>query len=178
MRGLTSKFSVGCGRAGTDRQFFYVNGRPCNMNKVPKLDSFSIIFWSLLSGSKMFQRSLPLVQCHTSTIHCCQFYITNTYEIFCKISIDLTVISEVYDVNVSPDKRTILLHSEGNLISSLKVNLFFSHCISSAQMFPPGYSRGSFCTFPGNFWSRGDAVALENINAEFTFRGIVQSDCP
>ncbi len=27
------------------------------------------------------------------------------------------------DINVSPDKRTILLHSEGNLIQALKVRL-------------------------------------------------------
>ncbi|KAL0948421.1 hypothetical protein HGRIS_011002 [Hohenbuehelia grisea] len=37
VKGLVSKFSVGCGRAGTDRQFFFVNGRPCNLNKVQKL---------------------------------------------------------------------------------------------------------------------------------------------
>ncbi|KAJ7440302.1 histidine kinase-like ATPase [Mycena galericulata] len=36
VRGLVSKFAIGCGRAGTDRQFFYVNGRPCNLSKVQK----------------------------------------------------------------------------------------------------------------------------------------------
>lgn len=34
VRGLTSKFAVGCGRSGTDRQFFFINGRPCNPSKV------------------------------------------------------------------------------------------------------------------------------------------------
>lgn len=31
---------------------------------------------------------------------------------------------DAYDVNVSPDKRTILLHNEGNLVVELKVNNF------------------------------------------------------
>ncbi|GJJ06318.1 hypothetical protein Clacol_000509 [Clathrus columnatus] len=33
VQGLISKFSPGCGRTNTDRQFFFVNGRPCNLNK-------------------------------------------------------------------------------------------------------------------------------------------------
>jgi DNA mismatch repair protein PMS2 len=32
-----------------------------------------------------------------------------------------TSLLDAYDVNVTPDKRTILLHSEGNLILVLKV---------------------------------------------------------
>lgn len=34
VKGLVSKFAVGAGRTATDRQFFFVNGRPCNMSKV------------------------------------------------------------------------------------------------------------------------------------------------
>lgn len=34
VKGLTSKFAIGEGRASTDRQFFYVNGRPCDAAKV------------------------------------------------------------------------------------------------------------------------------------------------
>lgn len=34
VKGLISKFAVGCGRTGTDRQFLYVNGRPCNLHAV------------------------------------------------------------------------------------------------------------------------------------------------
>lgn len=37
MRGQISKLAVGCGRGGTDRQFFFVNGRPCNPSKVPMI---------------------------------------------------------------------------------------------------------------------------------------------
>jgi len=32
--GLISKFSLGCGRTTADRQFFFINGRPCNPTKV------------------------------------------------------------------------------------------------------------------------------------------------
>jgi DNA mismatch repair protein PMS2 len=34
VKGLISKFVLGCGRTGTDRQFFFVNGRPCALPKV------------------------------------------------------------------------------------------------------------------------------------------------
>lgn len=37
------------------------------------------------------------------------------------VSTLLTCRLDSYDVNVSPDKRTIFLHSEGNLITALKV---------------------------------------------------------
>lgn len=35
-------------------------------------------------------------------------------------------ILDACDVNVSPDKRTIFLHSEDNLVSALKVSIYFS----------------------------------------------------
>ncbi|KJA16758.1 hypothetical protein HYPSUDRAFT_147287 [Hypholoma sublateritium FD-334 SS-4] len=94
VRGLTSKFSVGCGRAGTDRQFFYVNGRPCNMNKIQKC--FNEVYRSFNATQAPF------------------------------IVANIMMPTHIYDVNVSPDKRTILLHSEANLISALKVAFFFS----------------------------------------------------
>lgn len=34
MSGLVSKFTVGSGRSSSDRQFFFVNNRPCNLPKV------------------------------------------------------------------------------------------------------------------------------------------------
>ena len=40
VRGLVSKFAVGCGRNGTDRQFFFVNGRPCAPSKASRLPRF------------------------------------------------------------------------------------------------------------------------------------------
>lgn len=34
--GLISKFAVSCGRQGSDRQYLFVNGRPCNLPKVQR----------------------------------------------------------------------------------------------------------------------------------------------
>ncbi|KAF8968485.1 histidine kinase-like ATPase, partial [Flammula alnicola] len=89
VKGLISKFAVGCGRTGTDRQFFYINGRPCNMSKIQK--AFNEVYRSFNATQAPF------------------------------ILANFLIATEAYDVNVSPDKRTILLHSEGNLISALKV---------------------------------------------------------
>lgn len=36
VEGLISKFVPGAGRAGTDRQYFFINGRPCAPAKVQK----------------------------------------------------------------------------------------------------------------------------------------------
>ncbi|KDR71587.1 hypothetical protein GALMADRAFT_75124, partial [Galerina marginata CBS 339.88] len=89
IKGLISKFAIGCGRTGTDRQFFYINGRPCNMSKVQK--AFNEVYRSFNANQAPF------------------------------ILADFIIPTESYDVNVSPDKRTILVHNEGNLVSALKV---------------------------------------------------------
>ncbi|KAG8827300.1 hypothetical protein FRC17_007890 [Serendipita sp. 399] len=34
--GMVSRFAVGCGRASNDRQFFFINQRPCNLSKIQK----------------------------------------------------------------------------------------------------------------------------------------------
>ncbi|KAF8151454.1 histidine kinase-like ATPase [Crassisporium funariophilum] len=91
LKGLISKFTVGAGRTGTDRQFFFINGRPCNLGKIQK--AFNEVY-----------RSFNAIQAPF-------------------ILADFILPTDSYDVNVSPDKRTILLHSEGNLISALKVRL-------------------------------------------------------
>ncbi|KAJ7330350.1 histidine kinase-like ATPase [Mycena albidolilacea] len=89
VRGLVSKFAVGCGRTGTDRQFFYVNGRPCNMSKAQK--AFNEVYRSFNATQAPF------------------------------IVADFILPTDTCDINVSPDKRSILLHHEANLIAALKV---------------------------------------------------------
>ncbi|PFH47229.1 hypothetical protein AMATHDRAFT_152665 [Amanita thiersii Skay4041] len=89
VKGLISIFSIGCGRTGTDRQFFYVNGRPCNLTKVQK--AFNEVYRSFNVNQAPFLLANFIVP-----TDCC-------------------------DVNVSPDKRTIFLQSEGNLVDALKV---------------------------------------------------------
>ncbi|KAM6499964.1 Histidine kinase-like ATPase, C-terminal domain containing protein [Amanita muscaria] len=89
VKGLISKFTVGCGRTGTDRQFFYVNGRPCNLTKVQK--AFNEVYRSFNANQSPF------------------------------ILADFIIPTEFCDINVSPDKRTIFMQSEQNLVDALKV---------------------------------------------------------
>ncbi|KAI0776511.1 hypothetical protein BD413DRAFT_602116 [Trametes elegans] len=91
VRGWISKFAVGCGRNGTDRQFFFVNGRPCVPAKVQK--AFNEVYRSFNATQSPF------------------------------IVADFILPANSCDVNVSPDKRTILLHSENNLVHALKTAL-------------------------------------------------------
>ena len=87
--GLISKPTPSCGRTSQDRQFYYVNGRPCDMPKLQK---------AVNEVYKSFNATqFPLVIA------------------------DVQLPTEGVDVNVSPDKRTVLLGSEGNLITALKV---------------------------------------------------------
>ncbi|KAI0300705.1 hypothetical protein B0F90DRAFT_1722574 [Multifurca ochricompacta] len=91
VEGLVSKFAPGAGRAGTDRQFFFINGRPCAPVKVQK--AINEIYRTFNASQSPF------------------------------IIADFILPTDSCDINVSPDKRTILLHSENNLIEALKVAL-------------------------------------------------------
>ncbi|KAI0706957.1 hypothetical protein C8Q76DRAFT_681916 [Earliella scabrosa] len=91
VHGLISKFAVGCGRNGTDRQYFFVNGRPCAPSKVQK--AINEVYRSFNATQSPF------------------------------VIADFVLPTNSCDVNVSPDKRTILLHSENNLIQALRTAL-------------------------------------------------------
>ncbi|KAA1473278.1 DNA mismatch repair protein MutL [Dentipellis sp. KUC8613] len=110
VRGLISKFVVGCGRTGSDRQFFYINGRPCTPTKVQK--AFNEVY-------KTFNMNqLPFIVA------------------------DFIIPTDSCDINVSPDKRTILLHSENNLIDALKKSLTEKFA-SSRSTFALNATQGS-----------------------------------
>ncbi|KAJ7052570.1 histidine kinase-like ATPase [Mycena amicta] len=91
LRGLISAFAPGSGRAGADRQFFYVNGRPCLLPKIQK---------TLTEVYRTF--NAPGTQAPM-------------------VVADLILPTNAYDVNVSPDKRTIFVHHEAGLMQGLKV---------------------------------------------------------
>jgi DNA mismatch repair protein PMS2 len=109
VEGLISKFTPGAGRTGTDRQFFFINGRPCAPAKVQKgINEVYRTFNANQSPFVIADFRLP----------------TGVY-----ISPPARVArdgnkpcADSCDINVSPDKRTILLHSENNLIEALKVH--------------------------------------------------------
>ncbi|KAF5376419.1 hypothetical protein D9615_008580 [Tricholomella constricta] len=89
--GFISKFTVAGGRTGADREFFYVNGRPCNLPKIQK--AFNGVYRSFIANQAPF------------------------------ILADTILPTNSCDTNVSPDKRTIFLHSEKTVITKLKAAL-------------------------------------------------------
>ncbi|OXG12257.1 DNA mismatch repair protein PMS2 [Cryptococcus neoformans Tu401-1] len=91
VKGLISSAQWGCGFSTSSRQFFYINGRPCNLTKVAR--AVNEVYKSFNTNQ------LPLA------------------------ILDFKIPNESVDINVSPDKRTIFVHSEDCLIDSLKTAL-------------------------------------------------------
>ncbi|XP_034525682.1 mismatch repair endonuclease PMS2 isoform X2 [Ailuropoda melanoleuca] len=89
--GFISHCAHGVGRSSADRQFFFINGRPCDPAKVSRLVN---------EVYHMYNR------------HQYPFVVLN-------ISVD----SECVDINVTPDKRQILLQEEKLLLAVLKTSL-------------------------------------------------------
>ncbi|KAM5228479.1 mismatch repair endonuclease PMS2 [Ctenodactylus gundi] len=89
--GFISRCAHGVGRSATDRQFFFINRRPCDPAKVSRLVN---------EVYHMYNR------------HQYPFVVLN-------ISVD----SECVDINVTPDKRQILLQEEKLLLAILKTSL-------------------------------------------------------
>ncbi|XP_071427673.1 mismatch repair endonuclease PMS2 isoform X2 [Pithys albifrons albifrons] len=89
--GFISHCDHGVGRSTTDRQFFYINQRPCDPAKVVKL------------VNEVY---------HLHNKHQYPFVVLN-------IGVD----SECVDINVTPDKRQILLQEEKFLLAILKTSL-------------------------------------------------------
>ncbi|KAJ1028430.1 hypothetical protein NDA16_001597 [Ustilago loliicola] len=86
--GLISKPVYGSGRTSSDRQFFYINGRPWEAGRVSR--AFNEVYKSFNSNHFPF------------------------------VIADFRLPTDSYDVNVSPDKRTIFLHEENRLIEKVK----------------------------------------------------------
>ncbi|KAG3260044.1 hypothetical protein H1C71_029749 [Ictidomys tridecemlineatus] len=89
--GFISGCAHGVGRSSTDRQFFFINRRPCDPAKVSRL------------VNEVY---------HIYNRHQYPFVVLN-------ISVD----SECIDINVTPDKRQILLQEEKLLLAVLKTSL-------------------------------------------------------
>uniref|UniRef100_A0A8C5PRS4 PMS1 homolog 2, mismatch repair system component n=1 Tax=Leptobrachium leishanense TaxID=445787 RepID=A0A8C5PRS4_9ANUR len=89
--GYISRCDHGVGRSSTDRQFFFINQRPCDPAKVSKVVN---------EVYHMYNR------------HQYPFVVLN-----------ICVNSECVDINVTPDKRQILLQEEKLLLAVLKTSL-------------------------------------------------------
>ncbi|KAI9488678.1 hypothetical protein BDB00DRAFT_30829 [Zychaea mexicana] len=84
IHGFISKPDFGHGRGSGDRQYFFINGRPCTLPKLAR--AFNELYRSFVSNQYPF------------------------------IVADILLSPDMYDVNVTPDKRTILLHNEQPII--------------------------------------------------------------
>ncbi|NWU78964.1 PMS2 endonuclease, partial [Onychorhynchus coronatus] len=89
--GFISRCDHGVGRSATDRQFFFINQRPCDPAKVVKI------------VNEVY---------HLHNKHQYPFVVLN-------IGVD----SECVDINVTPDKRQILLQEEKFLLAIIKTSL-------------------------------------------------------
>ncbi|KAH8549580.1 mismatch repair endonuclease PMS2 [Umbelopsis sp. PMI_123] len=78
--GFISKPTWGNGRSSADRQYLYINGRPCNLPKISR--ALNEIFRTFISNQYPFA------------------------------ILDFRIPNGEFDVNVSPDKRTIFIHNE------------------------------------------------------------------
>ncbi|XP_066544977.1 mismatch repair endonuclease PMS2 [Amia ocellicauda] len=115
--GFISRGDHGVGRSSTDRQFFFINQRPCDPSKVSKVVN---------EVYHMYNR------------HQYPFVV-----------LDISVASDCVDVNVTPDKRQILLQEEKLLLATLKTSLMAMYdtgvnkiSLCQAAFERPGISRG------------------------------------
>jgi len=95
LRGYVSKPTApNAGRASGDRQFFYVNGRPVDLPKFSKtMNELYRAFASTTSGAA----------------NQCPFAV-----------LDFRMPPDAYDVNVTPDKRKVLLHDEDGVLRAAR----------------------------------------------------------
>lgn len=79
------------GRSSPDRQFFYINGRPCDLTKVNKIIN--------------------------------QVYHKYNMKQYPFVYLNLKLSQQSADVNVTPDKRTILMIQEKLVLATIKYSL-------------------------------------------------------
>ncbi|KAK0208879.1 hypothetical protein DFS33DRAFT_1306169 [Desarmillaria ectypa] len=116
IRGLIS--APGYGRSSTDRQFLYVNGRPCGLAKIQK------------TINEVYRAFTP----NHNTASQVPFVVA-----------DFEIPTDTYDVNVTPDKRTLFLHNEVAILEGLKLKLqaFFTSGSSTYEVGSSQQSRSN-----------------------------------
>ncbi|KAF9109505.1 Mismatch repair endonuclease pms2 [Mortierella sp. AM989] len=102
LTGYISSPAFGKGRSSTDRQYVYINGRPCTLPKIARV--INEVYRSFNTNQSPF------------------------------LVANLVLPTSYYDVNVSPDKRTIFLHNERMIVEELRTKL--------TELFEP--SRSTF----------------------------------
>jgi DNA mismatch repair protein PMS2 len=91
IKGHISQPTNSCGRNSNDRQYYFINQRPCDLPKI----------------SKCINEVYRMFNMHQYPI----------------VVINIEVKSDEYDINVTPNKRTILIHNEDELVAQLRDEL-------------------------------------------------------
>ncbi|KAF2352662.1 DNA mismatch repair protein family [Trinorchestia longiramus] len=131
LEGFISSCAHGDGRSAADRQFYFVNSRPCDPVKVPCLQSTAgpaTLSRYLASSTRVYCGTLPPVNSrpcdpvkvsrlvnevyHTYNRHQCPFVVLN-----------ILMERRSVDVNLTPDKRQVMMHNEKLLLTTIKNSL-------------------------------------------------------
>jgi len=94
IKGYVSKAAAGCARTSTDRQFFYLNGRPVDLPRATRVLNEAYRGLSSVGGAQA--QHFPLAV------------------------LDIRLPEGTFDVNVTPDKRTVFVGSEKALVEGLR----------------------------------------------------------
>merc|ERR1711965_1065823 len=94
LKGYVSKAAAGCARTSTDRQFFFLNGRPVDLPKATRVLNEAYRGLSSVGGTQA--QHFPIAV------------------------LDISLPEGTFDVNVTPDKRTVFVGSEKALVDGLR----------------------------------------------------------
>ncbi|EDQ87753.1 uncharacterized protein MONBRDRAFT_26866 [Monosiga brevicollis MX1] len=110
IKGFVSKPLPGCGKSASDRQFISINKRPCNLTKVAR--AVNDAFHTLNKAQYPF---LVL----DITLHAA----AKVFGIFDELFSPPQMPTQSVDVNVTPDKRTILVQRENQLSDAIRAHM-------------------------------------------------------
>ncbi|CAH8608176.1 cGMP-specific 3',5'-cyclic phosphodiesterase [Schistosoma haematobium] len=106
---LTNKRRTSIGYSSSERQFIYINGRPCDL---PKITRLATDLWRRCSKEAYSSITSGLSLPGRST--------TSTFPVLILI---FTMPTQSVDINLTPDKRTLLLHHENYVMALTKAVL-------------------------------------------------------
>ncbi|KAJ3155912.1 Mismatch repair endonuclease pms2 [Geranomyces variabilis] len=153
--GYISRPSPQVARNSGDRQFLYVNGRPCDIPRISK--AVNEVYAS---------------------------FVTQKYPV---AILNLQLGTDRYDVNITPDKRTILLENERRIIEALKEQLFryfesMQGSYTTRPLAKPTFPAGPIITasqsMPVLRPSAIDRVAEDNTSREASDCNVTEAEEP
>ncbi|KAF9124006.1 hypothetical protein BGW39_008531 [Mortierella sp. 14UC] len=134
LSGHISSPSFGKGRSSTDRQYLFINGRPCVLPKIARV--INEVYHSFNTNQSPF------------------------------LVANLILPTATYDVNVSPDKRTIFLHNERRIVEELRNKL--------TELFEP--SRSTFAVSQASqFIKKPDLAARLKPTSTFSLQDDIET---